>query len=121
MGLQLTQGDQQLSSQGTTPLLKLTGKKMWRYSKCYRLCNLSLSGCISAEHSQFIAAVDVRSLAAFLCSADTTYRLFGAVTLGNLASKEHHQEIVGKVPWNRLSPFPIAPILRHKGALLMPM
>ena len=61
------------------------------------LCNLSLSGCISAEHSQFIAAVDVRSLVAFLCSADTTYRLFGAVTLGNLASQsEHHEEIVGK-------------------------
>tara|TARA_B100000780_G_C20821755_1_gene326497 strand:+ start:124 stop:576 length:453 start_codon:yes stop_codon:yes gene_type:complete len=61
------------------------------------LCNLSLSGCISAEHSQFIAAVDVRKLVSFLCSADTTYRLFGAVTLGNLASKEeHHEEIIGK-------------------------
>ena len=31
----------------------------------------------------------------FLCSADSTYRLFGAVTLGNLASAEdHHSEIV---------------------------
>ena len=43
------------------------------------LCNLSLSGCISAEHSQFIAAVDVRSLI-ILCS-EYNYRLFGAITL----------------------------------------
>ena len=82
-----------------SPLLKLTGSEdvevQQEVLSC--LCNLSLSGCISAEHSQFIAAVDVRSLVAFLCSADTTYRLFGAVTLGNLASQsEHHEEIVGK-------------------------
>ncbi|CAM9569019.1 unnamed protein product, partial [Choristocarpus tenellus] len=50
------------------------------------LCNLSLSGCIGEDPARFLEAVDVNNLVSFLCSADVTYRLFGAVTLGNIAS-----------------------------------
>lgn len=50
------------------------------------LCNLSLSGCIGRDPTRFLKAVEVRNLVSFLCSADVTYRLFGAVTLGNIAS-----------------------------------
>ncbi|KAJ1441742.1 hypothetical protein B484DRAFT_390552, partial [Ochromonadaceae sp. CCMP2298] len=31
-------------------------------------------------------ACDIKSLVAYLCSADATFRLFGAVTIGNIAS-----------------------------------
>lgn len=50
------------------------------------LCNLSLSGCIGQDPERFLKAVDVEQLISLLCSADVTYRLFGAVTLGNIAS-----------------------------------
>ena len=50
------------------------------------LCNLSLSGCIGDSPLSFLDAVDVTNLVAFLCSADATYRLFGAVTIGNIVS-----------------------------------
>ena len=50
------------------------------------LCNLSLCGCIGENPLQFLKAMQIESLVSFLCSADTTYRLFGAVTLGNIAS-----------------------------------
>ena len=50
------------------------------------LCNLSLSGCIAKDPERFLKAVNVTNLVSFLCSADVTYRLFGAVTLGNIAS-----------------------------------
>ncbi|KAF1331179.1 Vacuolar protein, partial [Globisporangium splendens] len=56
------------------------------------LCNLSLSGCIGAHPDVFIEACDMSSLVSFLCSADATYRLFGAVTLGSIASKVEHQD-----------------------------
>ena len=36
----------------------------------------------------------MQSLVAFLCSADSTYRLFGAVTIGNIASNLHLQDSV---------------------------
>ena len=63
------------------------------------LCNLSLSGCIGQKHLEFIQATNVNQLVKFLCSADTTYRLFGAVTLGNLAShNEHHGAIMEEDP-----------------------
>ena len=47
------------------------------------LCNLSLCGCIGDNPLSFLDAVNVKNLVAFLCSADSTYRLFGAVTIGN--------------------------------------
>ena len=50
------------------------------------LCNLSLCGCIGDNPLSFLQAVDVQNLIAFLCSADSTYRLFGAVALGNIVS-----------------------------------
>ena len=50
------------------------------------LCNLSLCGCIGENPLSFLDAVDVKNLIAFLCSADSTYRLFGAVTIGNIVS-----------------------------------
>lgn len=56
------------------------------------LCNLSLSGCIGAHPEVFVAACDMQSLVSFLCSADATYRLFGAVTLGNMAMSADHQD-----------------------------
>ncbi|KAG6974314.1 hypothetical protein JG688_00003126 [Phytophthora aleatoria] len=56
------------------------------------LCNLSLSGCVGAYPEVFIAACEMQSLVAFLCSADATYRLFGAVTLGNIAAKTEYQD-----------------------------
>ena len=55
------------------------------------LCNLSLCGCIGDSPLSFLNAVDMASLVAFLCSADSTYRLFGAVTIGNIASNLHLQ------------------------------
>jgi hypothetical protein len=50
------------------------------------LCNMSLSGCIGSDPQGFLRAVDSQNLVSFLCSADVTYRLFGAVALGNIAS-----------------------------------
>ena len=41
---------------------------------------------------QFLRSVDIETLISFLCSADTTYRLFAAVTLGNIASDRSLQE-----------------------------
>jgi hypothetical protein len=51
------------------------------------LCNLSLSGCIGDNPIKFLEACDIRTLVSYLCSADSTYRLFGALALGNIASK----------------------------------
>ena len=50
------------------------------------LCNLSLCGCIGENPLSFLDACDVNNLIAFLCSADSTYRLFGAVAIGNIVS-----------------------------------
>ena len=54
------------------------------------LCNLSLSGCIGDNSLSCLDAVDVQHLVssciAFLCSADATYRLFGAVALGSVVA-----------------------------------
>ena len=52
------------------------------------LCNLSLSGCIGDNPLSCLDAVDVQHLVsfAFLCSADATYRLFGAVALGSVVA-----------------------------------
>ena len=58
------------------------------------LCNLSLCGCIGDSPLSFLDAVDMAALVAFLCSADSTYRLFGAVTIGNIASNLHLQDAV---------------------------
>jgi hypothetical protein len=50
------------------------------------LCNLSLCGCIGDNPLAFLDACNVKNLVSYLCSADSTFRLFGAVTLGNIAS-----------------------------------
>jgi hypothetical protein len=42
----------------------------------------------------FLNAVDVKNLVAFLCSAENTYRLFGAVALGNILSSLSLQDAV---------------------------
>src|SRR6185312_16887252 len=34
----------------------------------------------------FLDACDIKSLISYLCSADATFRLFGAVAIGNIAS-----------------------------------
>ena len=60
------------------------------------LCNLSLSGYVGAQAERFVASTPIASMVNFLCSADATYRLFGALTLGNVASKEDAgEEIMG--------------------------
>ena len=58
------------------------------------LCNLSLCGCIGDNPLSFLDAVNVKNLVAFLCSADSTYRLFGAVTIGNIVSSVPLQDQV---------------------------
>ena len=50
------------------------------------LCNLSLCGCIGDNPLAFLDACNIKNLVSYLCSADATFRLFGAVTLGNIAS-----------------------------------
>ncbi|CAM9303250.1 unnamed protein product [Discosporangium mesarthrocarpum] len=73
---------------GLAPLLRLSGSDdvEIQMEVLAALCNLSLSGCIGEDPVRFLRAVDVNNLVSFLCSADVTYRLFGAVTLGNIAS-----------------------------------
>jgi Armadillo/beta-catenin-like repeat len=75
---------------GLTPLLKLTRSNdvELQLEVLAALCNLSLSGCVGANPLAFLNAVDAQSLVSFLCSADVTYRLFGAVTLGNIAAHD---------------------------------
>ena len=50
------------------------------------LCNLSLGGCMGERAKAVLQKVDMQSLIAFLCNADSTHRLFGAVAIGNIAS-----------------------------------
>ncbi|CAM9961408.1 unnamed protein product, partial [Hapterophycus canaliculatus] len=73
---------------GLVPLLRLSSSDdvEIQMEVLAALCNLSLSGCIGQDPARFLKAVDVGNLVSFLCSADVTYRLFGAVTLGNIAS-----------------------------------
>ena len=73
---------------GLAPLLKLTKTEdvEVQMEVLSALCNLSLCGCIGDNPLSFLENVDVSNLVSFLCSADTTYRLFGAVTIGNIAS-----------------------------------
>lgn len=58
------------------------------------LCNLSLGGYISDDPEQFIQKVDVQHLISFLCSSNATSRLFGAISLGNIASSVDMQESI---------------------------
>jgi hypothetical protein len=58
------------------------------------LCNLSLCGCIGDNPLSFLDSCSMQNLIAYLCSADSTFRLFGAVTLGNIASKIPLQESI---------------------------
>jgi hypothetical protein len=58
------------------------------------LCNLSLCGCIGENPLSFLDSVSMQHLIAYLCSADSTFRLFGAVTIGNIASKVPLQDSI---------------------------
>lgn len=73
---------------GLEPLLKLSKSDdvevQMETLAC--LCNLSLCGCIGDNPLYFLDAVKIQNLVAFLCSADSTYRLFGAVAIGNIMS-----------------------------------
>ena len=66
------------------------------------LCNLSLCGCIGDNPLSFLDACSMQNLVAFLCSADSTYRLFGAVAIGNIVSAVNLQDDV--VNFGALSP-----------------
>jgi hypothetical protein len=82
---------------GVEPLLELTHTDDVELQRevLQTLCNLSLSGCIGTMHKDFMGKINITALITFLCAADTTYRLFGAVTLGNVASAtEEHDEII---------------------------
>jgi hypothetical protein len=50
------------------------------------LCNISLGGYIGDNPEMFLERVDMKNLVSFLCSSNATYRLFGAVSIGNIAS-----------------------------------
>lgn len=82
-----------VSRDGIAPLLKLTRTEdvEVQMEVLSALCNLSLCGCIGDNPLSFLENVDVSNLVSFLCSADTTYRLFGAVTIGNIASNMNLQ------------------------------
>ena len=86
--------DDIVSSGGLDPLLFLSNDDdpELQQEVLATLCNLSLSGCIGENTEKFATATPVRGLVSFLCSADSTLRLYGAVTIGNLAAEERHQE-----------------------------
>ena len=50
------------------------------------LCNISLGGYIGINPEIFLQKVNTTSLVSFMCSSDATCRLFGAVSIGNIAS-----------------------------------
>jgi len=52
------------------------------------LCNLSLSGCIGDEPLRFLQKINIEKFTMLLCSDEISHSLFGAVSLGNIASKE---------------------------------
>eukprot|EP00940_MAST-03C_sp_MAST-3C-sp2_P002171 g2171.t1 len=86
-----------VESGGIDPLLRLTHTEDVELQRevLQTLCNLSLSGCVGKMHKNFLQTININALITFLCAADTTYRLFGAVTLGNVASAtEEHEEIM---------------------------
>jgi len=87
-----------LELNGLDPLLKLTtaedvGLQMEVLST---LCNLSLEGCIGDNALGFLNSINLSNLTSFLCSADSTYRLFGALAIGNITSNKNLQEPVLK-------------------------
>ena len=62
------------------------GSKFTAGSCNHRLCNVSLAGCIGKNPALFLEKVQIDNLVSFLCSANSTYQLFGAVSIGNIAS-----------------------------------
>ncbi len=56
------------------------------------LCNISLGGYIGDNPEIFIQRVDMQHLVSFLCSSNATCRLFGAVSIGNIASSVQLQK-----------------------------
>ena len=58
------------------------------------LCNLSLSGNIGDNPDSFLEEIQMGNLLSFLCSADSVYRLFGAVVIGNIASEGRLQATI---------------------------
>lgn len=81
-----------------TPLLELSKSENieMQMETLATLCNLSLSGCIGNDPDLFLDTIKMQNLIAFLCSADNTYRLFGAITIGNIASSRPLQEAIVK-------------------------
>eukprot|EP00753_Platysulcus_tardus_P011177 PLAT3273.9.p1 GENE.PLAT3273.9~~PLAT3273.9.p1 ORF type:complete len:3983 (+),score=2360.32 PLAT3273.9:40-11988(+) len=70
------------------PLLSLSGSKSPELQRevLAALCNLSLTGCIGADPGRFVGAIVIDTLIRYLTTPDNTYRLFGAITLGNAAA-----------------------------------
>ena len=58
------------------------------------MCNLSLSGNIGDDPDSFLEEIQIGNLLSFLCKADSVYRLFGAVVIGNIASEERLQATI---------------------------
>eukprot|EP00814_Leptocylindrus_danicus_P009478 CAMPEP_0116018954 /NCGR_PEP_ID=MMETSP0321-20121206/8948_1 /TAXON_ID=163516 /ORGANISM="Leptocylindrus danicus var. danicus, Strain B650" /LENGTH=3722 /DNA_ID=CAMNT_0003489431 /DNA_START=23 /DNA_END=11192 /DNA_ORIENTATION=- len=78
-----------MKAHAINPLLKLskTSDVDLQREVMATLCNMSLAGCIGEDPGRFLAEIDTTDLVSFLCSSDRTQSLFGAVTLGNIASE----------------------------------
>ena len=59
------------------------------------ICNLSLAGCIGENPFHFLNKIDIIDLISYLCSSNKTHSLFGALSIGNIVSKETlHEPII---------------------------
>ena len=50
------------------------------------LCNISLGGYIGSNPQGLLEKIQTNNLISFLCSSNSTYRLFGALSIGNIVS-----------------------------------
>ena len=85
-----------IASSVAESLLKLTtsGDVEIQMEVLGTLCNLSLNGLIGSNPGFFLERVHMDDLISFLCSSDSTYRLFGALAIGNIASVTKLQESI---------------------------
>lgn len=90
--------DNIISSRGLESLLALvhSDDSELKQKVLLTLCNLSLSGAISDRANTILQKVDIQLLIGFLCNeALTSHRMFGAMTIGNIASNvDFHSPIL---------------------------
>ena len=86
-----------IQSNGLEPLLKLccVDSIELQMEVIATLCNLSLEGFLGKEPNKFLSNIDLDTLISFLCNSDSTYRLFGALSIGNIVCDENlHKPII---------------------------